>query len=88
MNNYCGPSCSTIYCFGPFNITHLSTACIIQVLDADLPPYDTYRITMISGDEEYFQMIDDHIDVLKPLDVPPGILLSEYTIGKVHIGSS
>ena len=61
---------------------------IHQVLDADLPPYDDYSITMISGDEDYFELIGDQLQVLKPLDVPPGILLSEYTIGKVLMSMS
>ena len=61
---------------------------IHQVLDADLPPYDEYSITMISGDEDYFELTDDQVKVLKPLDVPPGILLSEYTIGKVLMSMS
>lgn len=59
-------------------IAHLS-----QVLDADLPPNDAYVITMISGDESYFRIADSNIQVEKPLPVPPGILLSEYTIGKL-----
>ena len=43
---------------------------------------------MISGDEDYFELRDDQLQVLKPLDVPPGILLSEYTIGKVLMSMS
>ena len=43
---------------------------------------------MISGDEDYFELTDDQLQVLKPLDVPPGILLSEYTIGKVLMSMS
>ena len=61
---------------------------IHQVLDADLPPNDEYSITMISGDDDYFELTGDQLQVLKPLDVPPGILLSEYTIGKVLMSMS
>lgn len=52
------------------------------MLDADLVPNDEHRISMISGDGDYFRLVDDRIELLKPLDVPPGILLSEYIIGK------
>ena len=43
---------------------------------------------MISGDEDYFELRGDQVQVLKPLDVPPGVLLSEYTIGKVLMSMS
>lgn len=74
-----------MFCYRNF-ITFLSVHLlryVTQVLDADLPPYDEYSISMISGDNSYFSLVDEHIELLQPLDVPPGILLSEYTIGRL-----
>ena len=53
-----------------------------QVTDDDLPPNDQYIITMISGDKDYFILTDGHIQVIRPLHVPPRQLTKEYAIGE------
>lgn len=50
-------------------------------MDADLPPNDEFEISMISGNSDYFTLSDGVIELLRPLNVPAGILETDYTIG-------
>jgi len=38
-------------------------------------------ISLINAGKEFFQISNGYIDIIKPLDVPPRVSITEYTVG-------